>query len=189
MTGPAATVFRDVVLGVLGAFVALVVIMVPWLNPPTDGEDVVKPAGTLIVEARWPDDLDVDVDLWIQSPGDRPVGFSRSHGAAFDLLRDDLGFERDQAGWNYEFAFCRGAPAGEYVVNVHLFSNKVSAPSVPVLVVVSLIAGSRPVEIARRDVALLYAGQEVTVARFRLDGQAAVVPGSVHDLPVSLKGK
>lgn len=183
------TVFRDLIMLALLGFVTMVVLMLPHLYPPTEGEDVVKPAGTLIVEARWPDNLDVDVDLWVRSPGDRPVGFSRSHGEAFDLLRDDLGFERDQAGWNYEFAFCRGTPPGEYIVNVHLYSNRIAAPSVTVLVVVSLLAGSRPIEIARRDVVLLYAGQEITVVRFRLDGQAAVVPGSVHDLPMTLKGK
>lgn len=189
MSDAIGTLFRDVIFGVLFAFVALVVFFFPHLNPPTQGEETAKPPGNLIVEARWPDDLNVDADLWTRAPDDRPVGFARKSGAVFDLLRDDLGFERDGAGLNYEFAFSRGAPDGEYIVNIHLYSNRVLAPEVPVHVVVSLSAtpGAKAVVLVSKSVVLQHSGHEITVVRFTLsDGN--VVPGSVHDFPVTLKG-
>lgn len=189
MNEATGTLFRDVIFGVLFAFVALVVFFLPHLHPPTEGEDTAKPPGNLIVEARWPDDLDVDVDLWVKAPNDRPVGFSNSHGAVFDLLRDDVGSERDATGLNYEFAFCRGTPAGDYVVNIHLYSNRVGAPVVTVHVVVTLEVDGIPTPVSDERVALRGVGRELTVVRFTLDADGRVVPGSVHDTPIALRGR
>ena len=77
----------------------------------------------MIVEVRWPDQLDSDVDLWVQAPGDVPVGYSNKGGAIFNLLRDDLGQRADATGMNYEVSYSRGIPPGEYMVNVHLYRN------------------------------------------------------------------
>lgn len=183
------TVFRDLVMLTLLGFVTMVVLMLPHLAPPTQGEKAIAAPGNLIVEARWPDGLDVDVDLWVKAPGDRAVGFSNSKGGVFDLLRDDLGFDRDDTGLNYEFAFSRGAPAGEYVVNIHLYSNRVLAPSVPVQVRVGLSteSESKPRTIATRKLELRHAGHEITVVRFSLDDNGRLVAGSVNDFPLSLK--
>lgn len=183
------TVFRDLVMLTLLGFVTMVVLMLPHLAPPTQGEETIASPGNLIVEARWPDDVDVDVDLWVKAPNDRPVGFSNSSGVVFDLLRDDLGFERDDTGLNYEFAFSRGAPAGEYVVNIHLYSNRVLAATVPVDVRVRLSreADTKPRSVTSKRLILNHAGHEVTVVRFTLDESGRLVSGSVNDFPVSLK--
>lgn len=183
------TVFRDLVMLTLLGFVTMVVLMLPHLAPPTAGEDAIAAPGNLIVEARWPDDIDVDVDLWVRAPGDQAVGYSHSNGTVFDLLRDDLGFDRDDAGLNYEFAFSRGAPAGEYIVNIHLYSNRVLAESVPVIVRVSLapMPNTSPISIADRHLVLRHAGHEATVVRFTLDDGGRLVSGSVNDFPTSLK--
>lgn len=183
------TVFRDLVMLTLLGFVTMVVLMLPHLAPPTQGEDSIVAPGNLIVEARWPDPVDVDVDLWVKAPGDRPVGFSRNSGLVFDLLRDDIGFERDGTGLNYEFAFSRGAPAGEYIVNIHLYSNRVLAPEVPVKVHVALSVGpdSKTLTVVDRTLTLRHTGHEVTVVRFTLDEDGRLVAGSVNDFPVSMK--
>lgn len=180
--------FRDMLFCVLCTYTALVVLMVWHLNPPTEGQDDAKPAGNVIVEARWPDALDVDVDLWVRAPGDKSVGYANSRGIVFDLLRDDLGFERDGAGLNYEFAFSRGAPDGEYVITVNLYSNRVLADAVPVVVHItaSPAANTARVTLASRSIVLTHAGHDVTVARFTLaDGR--LVAGSVHDTPVRIR--
>ena len=70
-----------------------------------------QPPGNVMVEARWPDQLDTDVDLWVQAPGDVPVGYSNKGGAVFNLLRDDLG-RRGRDRLNYEVSYSRGMPAG-----------------------------------------------------------------------------
>ena len=91
-----------------------------------------------MIEARWPDQLDTDVDLWVQVPGDVPVGYSNKGGADFNLLRDDLGELADATRMNYEVSYSRGMPAGEYTVNLHLYRNSSHAARVPVTVVASV---------------------------------------------------
>jgi hypothetical protein len=98
----ADTVFRDVVMLALAGFVVLVIMLLPHLNPPgAKTADDTTPPGNVIVEVRWPDEIDADVDLWVQAPGDIPVGYSNKGGAVFNLLRDDLGKRADVTGLNY----------------------------------------------------------------------------------------
>src|SRR5918994_6292838 len=133
------TVFRDVIMLALVGFVALVIIMLPHIQPPgakTTGE--ITAPGNVIVEVRWPDEVDADVDLWVQAPGDLPVGYSNKGGAVFNLLRDDLGQRADATGLNYETSYSRGIPAGEYTVNVHLYRNPSKAYPIPATVVTSV---------------------------------------------------
>jgi hypothetical protein len=132
-----ATVFRDVLMLTLLGFVTIVVLLLPHLNPPQATASA-KPPGNVVVEARWADGLRSDIDLWVQGPGDQPVGYSRKSGAVFDLLRDDLGVSRDLTDLNYEFAFSRGAPAGEYAVNLHLYGTKGETLPITVTVMISL---------------------------------------------------
>lgn len=179
-----STVANDLVMLVLLGFVTMVVLLLPHIHPPTEGDDAAKPAGQIIVEARWPDDMDCDVDLWVRAPGDRSVGYAAKNGATFDLLRDDLGFDRDGAGLNYEFAFSRGAPDGAYAVTVHLYSTRDPRP-VPVHVVISIRNGNATAVLVNRIVMLPAVRAEVTVARWTLSG-AHLVPGSLHDTPVRL---
>ena len=78
----AGTVFRDVVMLALVGFVAIV--LLPHLNPPgAKTADNMSPPGNVIVEIRWPDEIDADVDLWVQAPGDIPVGYSNKIKAAW----------------------------------------------------------------------------------------------------------
>jgi hypothetical protein len=184
------TVFRDVTMLALAGFVAVVVLLLPHITRP--GEEAAPgapPPGRLVVEARWPDAMDVDVDLWVQAPGERPVGYSNRGGGIFDLLRDDLGHRGDPTALNYEVAYARGLTAGEYAVNLHLYRNTARAAAVPVVVVVSqrLPETGRIRQLVSRDVVLRREGEEATVARFRLDGSGNLVPGSLHRLPKALR--
>lgn len=183
------TVFRDVIMLTLMGFVTMVVLMIPHLNPPAARADT-KPPGSVVVEARWPDGQSSDVDLWVQGPGDRPVGYSNRSGTVFDLLRDDLGRIRDTTDLNYEFAFSRGAPAGDYAVTLHLYNPGDAVLPLPVQVVVSLRdpATDRLIGITQQQIALRRPGAEETVIRFRMDGQGRVVPGSLNRLPIHLRG-
>ena len=112
------TVFRDVIMLALLGFVAIVVLLLPHLNPPVQATEATQPPGNVIVEVRWPDEFDSDVDLWVEAPGDVPVGYSNKGGRIFNLLRDDLGHIGDTTGLNYEIAFSRGTPGGEYTVSL-----------------------------------------------------------------------
>ncbi len=182
------TVFRDVIMLALLGFVTIVVLLLPHLNPPTRVSDARQP-GNVVVELYWPDDMDTDVDLWVQAPGDNPVGYSNRGGLVFNLLRDDMGHVNDRGKLNYEIAFSRGAPAGEYTVNLHLYSNADMRRTVPAEVVVGLKRdehGSVHV-IHREKVELRHAGQEMTVVRFSLGDKSELLPGSLHALPRPLR--
>jgi hypothetical protein len=187
------TVFRDTIMLALAGFVSLVVLMLPHLNPPRREAAAggAEPPGNVIVEARWPDGDDADVDLWVEAPGDRPVGYSNRGGRFFNLLRDDLGHRADPTEVNHEVAYSRGVPAGGYAVNVHLYRDRRPGKAGPVAVTVvasvKRAAGeaARPVLTAR--VELAREGEERTALRFRLDEAGGLVPGSAHALQRPLR--
>ncbi len=186
--GDDGTVFRDVIMLALLGFVTIVVLLLPHLNPPTKPTDQQQP-GNIVVELHWPDDMNTDVDLWVQAPNDKPVGYSNRGGRIFNLLRDDMGHINDSGNLNYEIAFSRGAPEGEYTVNLHLYSNTDSRKLVPTQVVVGIKKSETdPMRvIQKKNVELVRTGQEVTVVRFTLDRDSEVIPDSIHDLPRRLR--
>lgn len=183
------TVFRDVIFLALAGFVAVVLLLLPHLHPPKEAKAAVPSPGNVIVEIRWPDEIDADVDLWVQAPGDRPVGYSNKGGTIFNLLRDDLGQRGDTTELNYEISYSRGVPAGEYTVNVHLYRNTGGYVSIPVTISVSV--KSRSNESARRllatNLVLENEGEERTAFRFSLDDKGGLIRDSVHDLPKPLR--
>jgi hypothetical protein len=184
------TVFRDVIMLALAGFVAAVILLLPHINPPGEAVDeTTQPPGNVIVELRWPDEIDADVDLWVEAPGDIPVGYSNKGGTMFNLLRDDLGQRADATGLNYEVSYSRGIAAGEYTINVHLYRNAANVLPIPVTVVTSV--KKSPKESARQllasKVELVREGQELTIYRFRLSEDGSLIPGSVHSLQRNLR--
>jgi hypothetical protein len=185
------TVFRDVIFLALAGFVAMVLLLLPHLNPPATASEGAPAPGNVIVELNWPKELDTDVDLWVEAPGDVPVGYSNKGGLIFNLLRDDLGGQSDVTDINYEVSYSRGVPSGEYTVNVHLYRNMSGSLPIPVTLAVSIkpkpqIAAKR---ILTTKLELQFQGQETTAFRFSLDEDGNLVPGSVHDLPKPLRSK
>ena len=183
------TVFRDVITLALAGFIVRLILMLPHRSPPgAKTVDGLEPPGNVIVEARWPDDADVDVDLWVEGPGDGPVGYSNKGGKLFNLLRDDLGTRADASRLNYEVSYSRGIVAGDYTVNLHLYRNTAKLPTVPVTVLVSVKRGIK--ESARQvlvsEPILQREGQELTVFRFKLDEEGGLVPDHVHNLQRTL---
>jgi hypothetical protein len=177
------TVFRDVILLTLIGFVAMVVILLPHVVPAKKQTEDQKAPGNVIVEMHWPSDMPVDVDLWVQAPNESPVGFWNMGGPTFNLLRDDLGSEADASNENFEITYSRGIPAGEYIVNVHMYGIVPPDRPVPVTVVVSvrkLYDEAR--QILKTVVELTRRNQEETAYRFRLTAEGDLVDGSVSTL-------
>ncbi len=184
-----ATVFRDVIMLALAGFVMLVLLLLPHLNPRATPQDPTPRPGNVMVELRWPDELNVDVDLWVQAPGDVPVGYSNQGGAIFNLLRDDLGHINDATDLNYEFSYSRGVPAGEYTVNLHLYRNLANVYPVPTVVAVSVKnSPNLPAQqILLTKLNLSHEDEELTAFRFKLDEEGRLLSGSVHNLPRPLR--
>jgi hypothetical protein len=164
--------------------------LLPHLNPPgARTADDTPPPGNVIVEVRWPDAIDADVDLWVHAPGDVPVGYSNKGGAVFNLLRDDLGNRADVTGLNYETSYSRGIIPGEYTVNLHLYRNSSATFPVAATVVTSVkrSADAAARQLLASKVLLVREGEELTFYRFRLTDAGALVAGSVHSLQKPLR--
>jgi hypothetical protein len=180
------TVWLDTALLMLGGFVLMATLMMTVMNPPatsSEAEGVPSP-GNVIVEAQWGDKVDADVDLWVQAPGDRPVGYSNKSGQIFNLLRDDLGKAHDITDYNYEVAYTRGTPGGEYVVNLHMYRGRQVSFPLAVKIVASVkddVSGAAK-QLVTTTVELRKEGQELTALRFRLDSHGGLVAGSVNSL-------
>jgi len=182
------------------AFMILALMSLPFVQPIQKKEEArkeeVKSAGDLMVEIHWPPGLDIDVDLWMKCPGDeRPVGYSNRAGATCNLLRDDLGKSNDATERNFEMMYARGLPAGEYIVNLHYYSNREFGrePEIPVDVIISSKAGGKDKEtggmkqIITRKAVLRIQGEEITVSRFTIKEDGELDSESVSDLYEELR--
>ena len=169
-----ALAYIDLLTLTLVGFVAFALLMVLPKEQRASADDTRAP-GMVSVEIRWPDDLNTDVDLWVQAPTDHPVGYSNRSGLYFDLLRDDLGQRNDGLGLNYENAYTRGTPDGEYVVNLHLYSNAEGILPIPVAVDVRAHDARSSRSVWTGAVMLERLGQEITVLRFTIEGSRTEV--------------
>jgi len=175
-----SNVWKDFTMLLVMAFFVMVVWMLPHLNPPAV-EDRDEPPGNLIVHISWPKG-NTDVDLWLMAPGEpRAVGYSNKSGAIWNLLRDDVGDGVDMTDLNYENAYTRGIPPGEYVFNLHCYR----CPVLPVEVVMEIRVkspegdkGSAPLLQTRAT--LVSNSEEITAVRFRLDKSGKLVEGSMN---------
>jgi hypothetical protein len=173
-------IFRDFSMLMVMGFFAMVVWLLPHVNPPAENAEA-DPPGNLIVAITWPEG-DTDIDLWITGPGEiKPVGYSNKGGVLFNLLRDDLGNMPDATKLNFEHAYSRGVTPGEYIVNVHAYR----APIVPVQVDVEIsfndgLPGKGMKRIATTSLELIANGQEKTALRFELDAAGNLVPDSMN---------
>lgn len=191
---PGDTLFRDVLSLALLGFIAVIVLLLPHISPDGVKNVSESPApGNVVVEITWPDDLDADVDLWVQAPGDSPVGYSNKGGALFNLLRDDLGKTMDLSSINHESAYTRGLQPGEYVINAHTY--RIDPKSPPPFFIEAVVSSKIEQDGTSRIVPLLftraevkYQGQELTLARFKLTADGHLVKGSIHSLFKSLRG-
>ncbi len=184
------TIFRDVTLLALSGFIAIVILLLPWLNFQSKDLVIKEPVGSVIFELFWSERVDADLDLWVAGPNDHSVGYAQPAGQVFNLLRDDRGLTNDHTPLNYEIAFTRGIVVGEYQANVHLFKQDESKKPIEATVVASLVTPDRSYrkEILQKKIVLLNEGKEKTVLRFKLDNNFKLVPGSFNSLRRSLLG-
>jgi hypothetical protein len=175
--------YIDCLLALTVVLLALSILVQPARKADADQSN---PPGAMTIELRWPLASDDDVDLWVRAPGGAPVGYSNKTGYGMALLRDDLGPGADPDSLNDEIAQANILRPGEYVVNAHLYRTRTPAP-VHVRLMVSIRRENRQVELLRIERDLAVEGEELTLARFTLDGGGNLVAGSVNDLPMLLR--
>ena len=173
------TLGKDIFINAWGFALLLMFLMLAFIrDPQTPIPPTLPPPGNIAVLACWPSGP-IDVDLWLGSPNDKPVGYSRKSGLIWSLLRDDLGDVNDASPINCESAFARITPAGEFVVNIHGFA-------IPQPVIVHIEVALNGSLLVKTDMEIRQK-QERTVIRFTLDGRAMVVPGSQSQVYVPLR--
>ena len=185
-----SVIFRDVILLALTGFIFMVVLLIPFVNPPTEDENTTDPPGNVIVELFWDNDRDVDIDLWVKAPEDIPVGYSNKGGLFFNLLRDDLGKYKDNSPVNYEVSYSRGISEGTYVANLHLYrEDKNPFKPINAKLVVSVVDpdSNQRRQILLTNKELLNIGEELTIFQFVLDKKGKLDKNSINNTYVQLR--
>ena len=184
--GTTSVVFRDVLFLTLACFLIIIVLLLPHIAVDQEKDKDEDPPGLVIVEISWQPKTHTDIDLWVKSPNDaRAIGYSNQNGKGFNLLRDDLGSDNDPLPENYENAYARGLADGEYIVNVHAYSDRDKALPLRVYCAVRVKGSHSSTVIGKKVVILKRLYQEITVFRFVLkDGR---LDGLVYDVPIKLR--
>lgn len=180
--------FRDMLFLLVFAYLVVGAVALAHVRKQQEEISGVTPPGAIIVDLQWDNNVDADVDLSVEAPGDVPVGYSNKAGMIFNLLRDDLGRSGDPNSMNYEVAYGRGRWAGEYTVNAHLYRSADHRFPVKVKARVQMQTPEGQVRnLTQSTIDLTYIGQESTVFRFRLDDKGELVDGSLNRLHKELR--
>jgi len=181
--------FLDLLFNVLIGFVFLFIVSFLLINPIAKRADIEVKAEFLIT-VFWPDNLEDDVDIYVEDPAGNLVWFKSREPGLMHLDRDDLGKRNDEvvtaAGTilfpeNREIVTLRGIVPGEYVVNVHCYF-KVAVDPVPVTIQIDKI---NPYSVVLREtVDLANKGEEITVTRFSVNSKGEVT--NINKLPKKL---
>ncbi len=180
--------FRDMLFLLVFAYLVIGAVALAHVRKQQEETSGATPPGAIIVDLRWDEKVDADVDLWVEAPGDVPVGYSNKAGMIFNLLRDDLGHSGDPNSMNYEVAYGRGRWPGEYTVNAHLYRSADNRLPVKVMAKVDMQTREGQVKnLMQSAVELTHVGQEATIFRFRLDDKGELVQGSLNRLHKELR--
>jgi hypothetical protein len=179
-----STVFRDFTMLMVLGFVAMVIWLLPHINPPESEADA-EPPGNFLINVYWPPGCDSDVDTWVYGLGERsPVGYSNRSGAVWNLLRDDLG--NPDPDRNFENVYSRGIMAGEIIVNIHAYRIPPSCLPLTVEVEVALNTGKSGKASIRKlvstTVELRRKGEEKTAIRFKVNGDGDIIPDTMNSV-------
>ena len=138
--------FIDLLFNVLLCFITFFIISMMLINNSPKNKDI-ETRALFVISITWPEDFDDDVDIYVEDPKGEIVFFSNKESDIMFLDRDDLGHQgestRNSLGQveyldNREVVSIRAYRAGEYVINLHLYSKRSESP-VPVTISVDKI--------------------------------------------------
>lgn len=121
----------DMLFNLLVGFVCLFIIAFLLINPIAD-DGKIDPRTEFIITMEWEDESIVDMDLWVQGPSNKSIGYMQKEGGYMSLDRDDLGVSNDTYFINGQYVTVKrnietvkinAIQEGEYVINTHYFSN------------------------------------------------------------------
>ena len=155
--------------------------------------------GQLCVEISWPNDRNIDIDLWGHAPGeDVTVGYTNMHSPTLNLYRDVIGFTFNPTHQMLEIMCADKVVPGHWTFNAMYFSNHEEdlkgipfddpRKAVEVTMVLRIIQGG--VSSQSEDVARKYTfkreGQEKTMMDFIIDENGRLMSNSMNSNDVKL---
>lgn len=133
------TGFIDLLLCALAAVLVVYIISTALINVTkvvkTEG---IRKDAEYIIEINWRQDLDCDVDLWLQDPGKIVASYQHKDAGLMHLERDDLGYANDtvreggnifKSKFNGEIMTIRGLIPGKWSSSIHLYACRVDGKS------------------------------------------------------------
>jgi hypothetical protein len=174
--------YRDLLLSLMVVYMGMAALA---LIASTKAKTAGITQGNVIFQLTWPQRRLADVDLWVQAPGDSPVGYSHPAGRNCNLLRDDLGRPVDPESRDMEMAVCRGMPDGEWIADAALYTDRDGKMPLNATISASIMTGTGVTQLVQRTVELRRDGDDVTAFRFTLHNRA-LVAHSINHLPADL---
>ena len=182
--------FIDILFNILVGFAFLFIVAFLLIKPEAKREDFDRKAEFIIV-MEWDSERQDDIDLYVEDPSKTVVHFRNARANFMHLDKDDLGKRNDTimvngvekvVKINREVVTIRGVVPGEYLVNVHYYSdysehgNLARGPMPPheVKVIVHLVNPYS--EVWQGIKPFTKKGQEATFIRFTMDKEGNVKP-------------
>jgi|TARA_B110001454_G_scaffold212772_1_gene229973 hypothetical protein len=176
--------FTDLLFNILIGFAFMFIVAFILINPIQRDADIEAKAEFMIT-MTWDDKSVYDVDMWMQDPVGNKVGFPNMHAGLLHLDKDDLGISNDTVLMpdgstkiiylNREVMTIRGIIPGEYIVNNHLYSMKLSKDKKPIEVMTKIIKLNPYSEVHTGMVILAQRGAEKTVIRFVVNENGDII--------------
>ena len=182
--------FIDILFNILVGFAFLFIVAFLLIKPEAKREDFDRKAEFIVV-MEWDEERQDDIDLYVQDPSNTIVHFRNARANFMHLDKDDLGKRNDTimvngvekiVKINREVVTIRGIVPGEYIVNVHYYSdysehaNVTRGPMSPLEVKVTVYKVNPYSEVWQGTKTFTRKGQEETFVRFTMDKNGGVKP-------------
>ena len=182
--------FIDILFNILVGFAFLFIVAFLLIKPEAKREDFDRKAEFIVV-MEWDKERQDDIDLYVQDPSNTIVHFRNARANFMHLDKDDLGKRNDTimvngvekiVKINREVVTIRGIVPGEYIVNVHYYSdysehaNVTRGPMSPLEVKVTVYKFNPYSEVWQGTKTFTRKGQEETFVRFTMDKNGGVKP-------------
>lgn len=180
----------DLATNLLGVFICLFMLSFLMMSKKIEEKNnKVESKAEFMITVTWDKNSSNDVDTYIEDPLGNLVFYRAKEKGLMHLDRDDYGLTNDTiimgdgktvtVHENREIVSLRGIIPGEYIVNVHMYSERDKAQKTQVTVKIEKINPAFKT-IAMKEVELGTIGDEKTAFRFTLDNVGDVT--NINDL-------
>lgn len=168
-------------------FAGLFILSFVQIKEKDPNKKITEAKAEFIITYIWPQEMDCDVDSYVEDPNGALVCYRRREDGLMHLDRDDLGTQNDKIMTPYgmiefkenrEVVSIRGIIPGEYTVTAHMFAKRQVQGKVPVTIRLEKINPFKIVTVKTVELGPQY--DEKTAFRFTIDKDGDIL--SISDL-------